>query len=342
MVLGEPMSEAGQLNSAEPPVIRPYRPGDEKAINLTFNEVFRRDRPLDEWSWKFFPVPDGRAIMLAVQGEQVLAQYAGLPTRFHLDGQVWPALEIVDIYSTRAALRQLARRGLWVQTVDAFYATFGASGRYPLLFGFPGLRSLRIGLLQLGYDHMPPQPLTYLCRSHGSYRRRPRQLIYRAEVARDWEPKLDQLWSQVRQSYPVAVVRDADRALRRLAGHPTIRYHRFMVFPRFSTTPVAFAAFRTDGHRCCWVDLLWDHGHPGALELLARLGARLAAEARADCEEIWLNGDPEGESRLEDMGFERRPEPNGLVMVARSFTPELDVLDIDQRVYVTMADADLV
>jgi hypothetical protein len=336
------MSETGKLGAAESVVIRPYRPGDEKAINLAFNQVFHRERPLDEWSWKFFPVPQGRAIMLAMQGEQVLAQYAGLPTRFHLDGRDWPALQIVDVYSTRAARRQLARRGLWVQTVEAFYAAFGDSGRYPLLFGFPGLRSLRIGLLQLGYDHMPQQPVAYLCRHHGSYRRRPRQLLYRADVARDWEPKLDQLWSRVRQSYPVAVVRDAERALQRLAGHPTVRYHRFMVFPRFSATPVAFAAFRTDGHRCRWVDLLWDHDHPGALELLARLGARLAAEAAADCEEIWLNGDPEGAARLTALGFEPRPEPNGLVMVARSFTPELDVRDIDQRVYLTMADADLV
>jgi hypothetical protein len=238
-------------------------------------------------------------------------------------------------------LRHLSRRSLWVRTVDAFYAAFGESGRYPLLFGFPGLRSHRIGVLQLGYDAMPAQSITYLCRSHGSYRRRPRQLLYRAEPASDWDPRLDQLWHRVRHSYPAAVVRDGERALQRLAGHPTVQYHRFLVFPRFSAEPVAYAAFRTDNHCCRWLELLWDHSHPGALELLARLGARLAAEGAAEHEELWLNSDPQGAARLEALGFEHRSEPNSLVMVARSFTPDLDVNDLHGRVYLTMADADL-
>jgi hypothetical protein len=90
------------------------------------------------------------------------------------------------------------------------------------------------------------------------------------------------------------------------------------------------------------VDLLWDHGHPGALEMISRLSARLAAQTRAPREELWLNGDPEGQEVLESLGFCRRPEPNGLVMVARSFDKDLDVRALDGRVYLTMADTDLV
>jgi hypothetical protein len=130
--------------------------------------------------------------------------------------------------------------------------------------------------------------------------------------------------------------------LRRLAGHPTVRYHRFLVFPRFSSRSVAFGAFRTDGSRCRWVDLLWDDRHPGALDLLLHLSARLVAQTGAELEELWLNGDPAAQARLEDAGFMHEPEPGKLVMVARAFDPDIDLKAFDGRVYLTMADADLV
>jgi hypothetical protein len=331
--LGATMSE---------PVIRAYRPGDEVAINTGFNRVFNTSRELAEWGWKFPAEPAGRPIMLALDGEEVLAHYAGVPVRFHVDGALWPAVQIVDVFSARSARRVFSRRGVWVRTVEEFFSTFGASGRYPLLFGFPGRRALRLGVLQLGYDAMPPQPITYLSRTVFESSSWPSRLRYRAELARDWEPRLDQLWSRVRLQYPAAVVRDAERALRRLAGRPGVVYHRFLVFPRWSRVPVAWVAFRIDGGRCRWVDLLWDHRHRGALHMVSQLGRRLAGQVGAELEEIWLNGDDPGRSVLEGLGFAVADQPDGLVLVARSFSDELDVNRLDGRVYLTMADADLV
>jgi hypothetical protein len=323
-------------------VIRRFRPGDEAAVNAAFNRVFRCSRTLAEWSWKCPPAPGGRPIMLAVRGGEVLAQYAGVPVRFQVDGRVVMAAQIVDKLSTAAASDGLSRRGLMVRTVQSFFSELAESGEYPLLYGLPGRRSLRFGLLQLGYEAMPPQDVVYLKREVAAAGAGWRRLPYRAEPARDWEPRLDSLWERVRASYPVAAVRDAERALARLAGHPTVRYHRWLVFPRLSDEPVAFAAFRSDDHMVRWVDLLWDHEHPAALDLLSHLALRLAGQAYASVEELWLNGDTEGRRRLEALGFEQRPEPSGLVLVARSFDPTLDVTRLDQRVYLTMADADLV
>jgi len=328
--------------SEEPLVLRPFEPGDELAVNDSFNRVFGRQRTLDEWSWKFPLEPGGRPIMLALRGGELLAHYAGAPVRFLVDGRVWPAAQNVDVFSAPGARGRFSRRGLWVQTAERFFATFSASGRYPLLYGFPGRRSLRLGVLQLGYDAVAPQPIAYLSRPVAPRRRGLRSRFYRAELARDWEPRLDLLWDRVCGQYPVAVVRDAERALRRLAGHPRLRYHRFLLFPRLSTVPVGYLALYSDGDGCRWVDLVWDHDHPGALELAGHLAGRVAAGTGAGHEELWLNGDPEGHERLVAMGFAARPEPNGLVMVARSFAPELDVAALDGRVYLTMADADLV
>ena len=272
----------------------------------------------------------------------MLAHYSAVSERFAVDGRVWDAGQIVDVYSARKARGPFTRRGVWVRTVEEFFEQFGRSGRCPLLFGFPGPRALRLGVLQLGYDAMPLQEIVYLTRRPPVTPARQRRLLYRAELARDWEPRLDGLWKRISGRYPVAVVRDAGRALRRLAGHPTVRYHRFLVFPRWSSREVAFGAFRTDGGRCRWVDLLWDDGHPGALDLLLHLSARLAVQTGAELEELWLNGDPAARARLEAAGFVREPEPGKLVMVARTFDPDIDLNAFDGRVYLTMADADLV
>ena len=323
-------------------IYRPHHPGDEHAINETFNEVFGTRRSLDEWLWKFPWRPEGRSIMLAFAGEELLAHYAGLPVRFHVDGRVVEAAQIVDVFSTRAARRRFARKGVWVRTVEHFFERYGEGGRHPLLFGFPGRRALRLGVLQLGYDAMEPQPIVQLAREPGTGHGRVRRLAYRAEPARDWEPRLDRLWERVRTDYPVAVIRDARRALERLAGRPGVRYHRYLLFPRFSPDPVGFVAFRTTGGTCRWVELLWDHGHPGALVLASHLSARLVREQGLHREELWLNGDPAGQEVLAGQGFLARPQPDGLVMVARSFDRELDVRTLEGRVYLTMADADLV
>ncbi len=321
---------------------RPFEPGDERAINETFNRVFGTERSLDEWLWKFPWRPDGRSIMLAFAGDELLTQYAGLPVMFQLDGRVFEAAQIVDVFSTRAARRRFARKGVWVQTAERFFAHFAESGRHPVCFGFPGRRALRLGVLQLNYDEMEFQKIVLLVRKAGRGRGRGRRLPYRAQPARDWEPLLDRLWNRVRGDYPVAAVRDAARALQRLAGRPGVRYHRFLIVPRFSEEPVGFVAFRCDATACRWVDLLWDHDHPGAVETAAHLSRALAAIHGAAREELWLNGDPAGRAVLEAIGFVREPHPDGLVFGGRSFDPDIDIRPMEGRVYLTMADADLV
>ena len=341
------MAVAGEMDVADTVktselVMRPFSPADEVAVNDGFNAAFNLDRSLDEWAWKFPPQPEGRLIMLAEIEGDLLAHYAGMPVRCTIDGREWSAAQIVDVFSTRAARRGFTRKGVWVRTVEAFFETFGESGRATLLYGFPSPRPLRLGVLQLGYDAVDPQPIVYLSRPPAAAVSSRWRHLYRAELAADWEPRLDDLWRRARPSYPVAVIRDADRALHRFAGHPSIHYHRFLIFPRLASTPVAFVVFRTDEGRCRWVDLLWDHRHPGALELANQLSIVLAAETGAELEELWLNGDPDGRKLLEGRGFTRSEVPGQLVMVARAFHSELDVTDLDGRVYLTMADADLV
>jgi len=171
--------------------------------------------------------------------------------------------------------------------------------------------------------------------ARGSLRRR----FYRAEPARDWEPRLDDLWARAKHSYPVAVVRNADFALRRFAGHPTVRHHRFLVLPRLSGKAVAFAVFADDGTGCRWLDLLWDHAHPGALELLAHISGRLVSQWGSGGEHLCLAGDDAASALLLNRGYRIQKELS-LEVSSRSFAGDLDLANVIGRAYVTAADID--
>ncbi len=320
---------------------RPWRPGDEEAINRGFNQVFGLERSLAEWRWKFQRAGVPSPIMLAWSGDDLLAHYAGIPARFAVDGEIFRAAQIVDVYSTRRARRLFARRGIYVRTVEAFFREFGESRCFPLLYGFPGRRALRLGVLELGYDAMEPEPIWVMERVAGEGRRPWRRYPYTAEAVSPQDPRFDELWQRVSGRYPVAVVRDRRRVVQRLAGHPAVEYRLFMITPRLSHRPVAWVAFRSGPDALRWMDLVWDGQHPGALELAAHLGRLLAEAAGAPRETMWLVGDPEAAEVLARLGYRRRREPDGLVMVARSFPGGPDLERVGGRVYLTLADSDL-
>jgi hypothetical protein len=309
-------------------VFRMYREGDEVAINRVFEEASGVVRSLDEWSWLYPPEADGRVIVVAETGGQVVAHCAGTPLRVAADGRELAAVRIDHLLSLAPGDEIAERVG------ETFFESFAFSGRFPLVIA---CRRSPDDAVPPGFDRAPTRELTALTRDRVP-RLNVRRLWYRAEPARDWEPRLDDLWNRVRQDYPVGVVRDAEGTLGRFAGHPTVRYQRFLIFPRFSTQAVGFAVFRCDGRRCRWVDLLWDHAHPGALELAAHISARLVRQLDCVGEELWLAGDEEARSRLESLGFQEAEEQPPVLVAVRSFDPEIDATHVAERLYLTMAD----
>jgi hypothetical protein len=295
---------------------RAFREGDEKAILQVLNQGSERACSLDEWAWLFPPEEDGRAIVVGEENNEIVAVCAGAPVRFVVDGREWAGCD----------LRQLAARtpDTVAHVLGHFVDVFRSSGRFDLAmayFDFKGASGAHLKSL--------------IRETQGG--RATRRYLYRAELARDWEPRLDELWARVRDSYPVAVVRNADFALRRFAGHPTIRHHRFLIFPRYSRNAVAFAVFVDHESTCCWLDLLWDHEHPGAVDLLVHISGRLATQWQSSEERLWLARDNAAWSVLERGGFRPRAVTDPVVSV-RALNPELGQKDIVARLYLTGAD----
>ncbi len=325
------------------PIVRLYEPGDEVAINEAFNRVFSRSRSLAEWTWKYAtdvrPVP----IVSAWDGAALAAHNGGIPADFEVDGVRVKALQGADTLALAAAERRAEWRDAWRQVMDLFAEVARDRLGVSVLYGFTGGRAISHMVHRARWNSAPPRRIPLLVREERPVGRSLASRFFTAHLVGDHEPALDLLWERARHRFTAAVVRDAKHALRRLAGHPSVQYHRFLVTPRLSSGPAAFAAFRTDGGVCRWVDLVWDGRHPGALELVDHLSRRLADQHGCGREELWLDGDPEAEKWLSAFGFSGDPDPSGVVRVVRFLDDGIDAEAFAPgRVYTTMADADLV
>jgi hypothetical protein len=306
------------------PVFRAYRAGDEAEVLRVVTRESGTACTLAEWSWLFPPEENGRLIVIGEQGGEVVALCAGRPLRVQVNGCEWTAVELCHVIA--------ADDEGTASVVNALVETSAAGDRFALfLAAHAQAAEAKAGFVSAG------RPCSVFVREQPSSATLPR-LFYWAEPARDWEPRLDELWNRVRGSYPFAVVRDADRALRRFAAHPSVRYDRFLVCPRFSSCVVASAVFALKDDCLRWVDLVWDHDHPGALQMLAYISGRLARQLGAKGEELRLAGDDEAHPLLMKAGFLAHEPSANPVVTARSLVPELDAGEFVREVYLTLAD----
>lgn len=317
--------------------IRPFRPGDEESINEGFNRVFHQSRSLEEWAWKFSEEPEGRWIVVArAPGGPVLVHYAAVPVLFQLGDRVVRAGQALDAFSRTEARVGLAAARLYLATVGRFFSEFGHPDRLSFLFGFPSIRAFRIGVAKLGYDAMPPRPVTEILRRPG--RRSWWPTGHRVRAGWEWAA-LDAFWERSRHRYQAAAVRDSLWLRRRYTGRPDAEYAMHSAWRRNGLA--AWAVTRRLGDEVILADLCWDGVDPGALAALDRVLRREAREA-GTWVRGWLDGDPQTSEILRDFGWQERPQPDGLQLVARSFDPSIRVDEWGPSMYITLGDSDLV
>ncbi len=316
---------------------RPIRPGDERAVNDGFNEVFSLARPFEEWEWKFQSEPEGRWIFLAVgSGGRILAHYGVVPVRLQAFGESVRAGQIVDVYSRQEAHAGLATARIFLTTVSTFIERFCHPDQLALCYGFPGVRALRLGVKRSGYDQVPPQPVTVWRRRAGE-----RTALYPGHgVSAGLDRSAaDALWERARARYPLGAVRDGAWLARRFSGRPGVEYLHLSAWR--GGKPHAWAVVR-DGRPVAHVaELVWDGEDRRALAALDRAVARRARRAGADELEMWLDGDSDAGRALTYLGWTNAAHP-AIRLVVHSFHPAIRPEATVGRFYVTMGDADLV
>jgi hypothetical protein len=317
---------------------RPYEPGDEAAINASFNQAFGLGRDLDEWRWKFAEGPEGRWIIVGVDADgRVEAHYAAVPTRFQVDSYRFRAGQLVDSFTLAGVRQGLAAARAFLHAAETFFAAFGSPDKLAMMYGFPGERVFRLGMARLGYGEMPPQRVRVWVRApaHGTRTWTGHSVRQGFDAA-----AVDDLWRRAGPRYPVAMVRDAAWLRRRFTGRPGVEYVHLSAWRRGG--PAAWTVTRVQGATLACAELVWDGRRPGALAALDRALASRARQAGATAVEMWLVGDGRAAGILRELGWEEHDHPLGLRFGGRSFSPEVDMATIATRFYVTMADLDLV
>ncbi len=79
-------------------ILRRYQDGDEVKINKLFNEIFNKNRSMEEWYWKFKknPLHDINLMVVAEHQGEIIGQYPLLPLLFKYDDMVVKCATAVD------------------------------------------------------------------------------------------------------------------------------------------------------------------------------------------------------------------------------------------------------
>lgn len=320
-----------------PFAFRPYRPGDEQAINHAFNQVFRKARTLAEWRWKFLSTLGGPYVMLAVDpAEQVLAQYAAVPVRFQTPVGEVLAGHVVDVFSLPHARGGLAAGKAYLQAMAAFIERWCGPGGFALCYGFPSERPLKLGQRTGPYAQIPAQPV-YRFSAHLTTSS-PAQLR-RFRAAWGLVPTVfEELWQRHGSRYPFAGIRDAAYLRWRYNQHPRHRYEGLTLYR--GEAPVAAAILRVTPEVLALVD--WAAPpDPAVWRVLVAEVGRTWARGAGRTLTGWLTGDAETLAVFQHLGFDVATVPE-VRLVVHVFHPDLDPASVPGAFFTTWGDTDLI
>jgi hypothetical protein len=96
-------------------ILRRYKDGDEVKINKLFNEIFNKNRSMEEWSWKFRknPFHDINLTVVAEYQGEIIGQYPLLPLLFKYDKTVLKCTTAIDNFihpSFRGGMKGVQRK----------------------------------------------------------------------------------------------------------------------------------------------------------------------------------------------------------------------------------------
>ena len=320
--------------------LRPYRDEDMEQVIALWNHAFNQTMDHRVWRWKFHDCPFGRQTMVCFTADHVpIAMYAGIPFRANWGGRSIRLTQLIDNMS-HPAYRHLTngRKGLFVQTAEHFFDTYGSGPEPGFHYGFPGLRHHKLGAMLLHYSRLAGGAAYLEARFpkisiplFGSSSKKVVRLFHASD-------ELDELWNKAARYYPFSVVRDAQFVRWRFFDRPAADYHVYAY--RNEQGLSAYVAARFDGDTAAIVDILALPDGNDLRDIVRTIG-RECCKKRVRTLKVWLPGDHFIGGMLLRRGFTNREEPLGIVPTGRSFIPGLDIDYAASNMYYTMADSDL-
>lgn len=332
--------------------IRPYRPGDEVKINEMFNEVFRENRDISHWYWKYRDNPNGfYTLCIAESGDGVIAaHYGGYPVvLYSAAGASRTPIEFTSFHlgdkMTRKEFRGIGRgkSSLLARTFYLFRDTFASEG-IPFGYGFGTHHSLRFGLLFLDYADVEPVPFRQipavsLSRIKTS---RLKNAIRRIKVCKVVEigEEFTEFFYRVAPSYKYLVKRDSAYLKWRYLDRPDRRY--LMMSVTSGKKILGWSVFHRQGDRIIWGDALFQPDDPYAVEcILSALHGDQWAQG-GNSIECWFPPRPEWWDKiLLSLGFTISAEPDDLHFTGPVFNDPESPAVLRKYFYYAKGDSDM-
>lgn len=233
------------MHQGESFAVRSYRPGDEEQILALFNHVFRQSRGMAHWRWKFGGNPEGHQITLALAGERIVGQFAGLPARASGPRGPFVLSQGID----HMVDPEFQKRGVFAAMTRHFAASWLPPAHDVVFYSYPlahkhsidqritsaelvhPVRALRFDLARAASGALP--------RARGG-----RTWRHRVVQVERFDVSIDHLWRRLVPPTGVSVVRDARYLNWRYADCPDVRYALLQVESRFTGRPLGLAVLR--------------------------------------------------------------------------------------------------
>ncbi len=333
--------------SADRFVIRSYREGDERPINDLFCRVFGQNRSMEHWYWKYRDNPYGSLfISLALSPDgAIAAHYASYPVKllyYPSTGGPPEESEICHVGDkmTSPDFRSVGfgRSSLLAKTVRHFRGTYGS---FAFSYGFVTHHSFRIGLLVLDYRMI--EPVLYRKMEFGRLQgvsRGGNSGGIRCEEISGTDEEWTGFFKTVAPHYGHLVRRDSEYVSWRYLRRPDKKY--IIILARDESGITGWAVFSREGNKVIWGDALFRPCDIDSVRSVLGCLARHPYVRGADSLEGWFPQRPVWwDNILDELGFEKGPEPNNLRFCIAGFTSD----EIPERLagyfYYTIGDSDL-
>jgi len=318
-------------------VIRPYQPEDEGRVLSLWKTAFQKEMPESLWRWKYRENPFGYRILLCVNdaGDPVV-MYGGIPYQANWKGKRVEITNLMDIMSHP----DYRKTGLFIQTGNAFFDTFGGPDRSVLLYGFPGKLHFEIGQKYMVYRKLTAD-VAYLSVEPAHLIPSITQSPGYLEPAGDVDDSFDRLWESCKGSYPLAIIRNAAFLRWRYGNHPLKRYEIWKYRTTQQGAMDAYAVLSIADGKASLSDILAPPSGICLSNVFGLLG-KMLDERGINVLETWL---PRGHFMTHaalSSGFNPYPEPTGIIPTIRIFDPLLTFEWGCDHMYYSMADGDLV
>lgn len=315
--------------------IRPYCDADEESVLALWESAFEKPLPISIWRWKYADNPYGKKIYLCVRDDGLpVVLYGGIPYHSSWKGEKSTIAQLMDVMA-----HPDYRGWLYIKTAKAYFDSCRNNQNPAFLYGLPGERAYVIGKKLLKYRKLG-DGLLFLRSAPGAIKGKRNHWGRRIDLISTGDRRINGLWKRCEGDYPFSVIRDTRFVDWRFGRNPVNNYEIWGYLSRWSNRLLAYAACRHEGRVTLIVDFFSVVDTDAIADFLGKLSAELK-ERKMEIVETWLPYNHIMTKGFMGSGFEVHPEPFGFIPVGRSFHPDLTLEWVNENIYYTMADGDL-